>query len=39
MLLHALKELDYNLGGRSDENLSPAALLGIRNCLETIGKY
>lgn len=37
MLLHTLKEFNDNLGGRSDKNLSPTALFGVGNCLETIG--
>lgn len=39
MLLHAPKELDYDLGGRADQNLSPSALLSVGDCLKTIGEY
>ena len=39
VFLHLLKELNDNLGRRSDQNLSASTLFGIRDCLETIGKY
>jgi hypothetical protein len=37
--LHRLKELHNDLGGRADEDLPFAALLGVGDCLKTIGEY
>ena len=39
VLLHLLEEFDNDLGGRADEDLPLAALLGVGDCLETIGEY
>ena len=37
VLLHLLEEFDNDLGRRADEDLPLAALLGVGDCLETIG--
>ena len=39
MLLHASEELDDNLRGRSDHNLSSSTLFGVGDSLKTIGEY
>ena len=39
VLLHLLEEFDNDLGRRADEDLPLAALLGVGDCLETIGEY
>jgi hypothetical protein len=39
MRLHALKELDDDLGGRTDQHLSPSTLLSVGNGFKTIGEY
>lgn len=36
MLLHDLQELDNDLGGRSDQDLALAGLLGVVDALESI---
>lgn len=36
MLLHDLEELDNDLGGRSDQDLTLASLLGIVDALESV---
>ena len=38
MLLHDAEELDNDLGGRSDENLSLSRLLGVVDGVERIVK-
>lgn len=38
VLLHNLKELNDNLGGRSDDNLTLSALFSIGNGLKAIGE-
>jgi len=37
VLLHDLEELDDDLGGRTDEDLTLTAFLGVGHCLKTIG--
>jgi len=39
VLLHTLEELDDDLGGRTDQDLAATTLLGVGDCLETIGEY
>jgi hypothetical protein len=39
MLLHASKEFNNDLTGRTDQNLSPSTLLGVGDCFKTIGEY
>lgn len=39
MRLHALEELDDDLGRRTNQHLSPSTLLGVGNRLKTIGEY
>lgn len=39
MLLHASKELDDDLGGRTDQDLSPSALFSVGDCFKAIGEY
>jgi len=39
MLLHASKELDNNLGRRSDHDLSSSTLFSVGDCLQTISEY
>lgn len=36
MLLHDLEELDNDLGGRTDQDLTLARLLGVVDALESI---
>jgi len=38
VLLHDLQKFDNDLGGRADEHLSLATLLGINDCVETIAE-
>ncbi len=38
MLLHHREELDNDLGGGADQDLTATGLLGIHNVLETVGK-
>ena len=39
MLLHDTEELDDNLGGRTDQNLSLSGLLGVIDGIERIVQY
>jgi len=39
ILLHDLEELDHNLGGRSEQNLSLSALLSVGKGLKAIGQH
>lgn len=38
MLLHDLEELDDDLGGRSDQDLSLTSLLGVGDGLESVSE-
>lgn len=38
MLLHNLEELDDNLGGRSDENLSLTGLFGVVDGVKSVSE-
>jgi hypothetical protein len=38
MLLHFLEKLDDDLGGRPDQNLSPATFFSVGNGLEAISQ-
>ena len=39
VLLHGLEKLDNDLGGRSDDDLSLASLLGVRHGLQAVRKH
>lgn len=39
ILLHDLEELDHDLGGRADQNLTLSTLLSVGNGLEAVGEH